>query len=931
MGKASCSRCHIENSSGLQNPIQTQASFMGPIAPFTKVQDPTFLPNGDRYKYVDKVKCLRDCAHVSQFRISHVLNTQRRWNHEANFQPPLTQQIPDPIQIPINQCAKNTRFLTTIRLPSKNRSISCIFPHTCGTGSQEILKSNFQPKSVTNDVPAIWPRNCTSCFCNVEQLDRADSKGQRDKDRNVFRRLPVGQSEQGSTDSPNPTYSKAATRSRLATKLQKIYPCPTEINRISGYLLGPMGGSKMASTKKVPFHRGQSPTNIEETNGSLTRNSKSDRAHKLCELSCNSGSIKSQATALLLPRANKNQFLSTIQSPQCGNSRIRMVDKELQCSFPATPSTGESFLDYRCVRNSLGSPSRQPRAMRSLVSRGNEIAFQYKRNARCAVRNKRATSLPSRFLDYASERQQDCGVLSEEGRRDQITKPYEIDTRSILCPRRSPHKPGCSLPARQIEQRSRSLITVPTASRMASSLRNDQNNLQKMGHSPNRPDGIQDGACCLTLRELGPNRCGCRVSRRFQPPMGVHPRMGVSATFPCPESANSPEHSQGNIPDCGSDVGESVLETRHQESISSPSVYNTSSAPSISGHIDGPASTENSRDEPTDLEMWGWTPRLKDWTPEQKQILKSGWRDSSLKTYNHAWRKWLKWCSENNINTPYKPEGSQLARFLIDLYQKQNLAYSTILVYKSAISTMCNPDFSERLSSHILVKKALTSISNQRPKPIAKAPIWDVDELTKWLLKNNPDRDNLYQCSKRSAILLLLCSGRRVHDLTLLAVDEDHCTILEDTIVFWPKFGSKTDKSDVRQSGWRLTCNADQPAIDPVYWVKRVIELSASRRSQCKSDHLFITACGAPKPASRAVIAGWVKRLLEEAGIQASPGSTRSAVASKSWVSNCPLDDILARGNWRSQDTFKRYYCREIKPSQHQTNVVSAMFHPIAN
>lgn len=177
----------------------------------------------------------------------------------------------------------------------------------------------------------------------------------------------------------------------------------------------------------------------------------------------------------------------------------------------------------------------------------------------------------------------------------------------------------------------------------------------------------------------------------------------------------------------------------------------------------------------------------------------------------------------------------------------------------------------------------------------------------------------------------MLCSGRRIHDLTLLAVDDIHCSISDNKIVFWPKFGSKTDKSDVRQSGWRLTSNTDQRRIDPVYWVKQLIHLSSSRRAQAKTNSLFITACGPPKPASRSVIAGWVRRLLQEAGIKASAGSVRPAVASKNWLSNCSVDDILSQGNWRSQDTFTKYYCREIKPALHQTNVVTAMFSPIAN
>ncbi|KOB79390.1 Neuropeptide receptor A33 [Operophtera brumata] len=62
------------------------------------------------------------------------------------------------------------------------------------------------------------------------------------------------------------------------------------------------------------------------------------------------------------------------------------------------------------------------------------------------------------------------------------------------------------------------------------------------------------------------------------------------------------------------------------------------------------------------------------------------------------------------------------------------------------------------------------------------------------------------------------------------------------------------------------------------------------------------------KAASRTVIASWVKSALAEAGIIASPGSIRSAVASKNWADNVPVDEILSRGNWRSGNTFRQFY-----------------------
>lgn len=931
MGKTSRSRANIKNNSRVQNPIQKQTPFVDAIVPVSQVPDSKFLSNAERHRNAQKIGCVRKGTNFSQLRISHVPDAQKRWKHEAHFQPSLAQQARDSIQIPVDKYAKNTRFLATLRLPGKNRFIPRLFSRACGSYSQEVLEANFQRSIIANDVPTLWPGNCTSCFCNAKQLGRADSQRQRNKNRVVFRRLFIGQPEQGSTGKSNSIHSKSPTKSRLAIELQKVHSFSTKINRIPRNLLGPSAGIKMAPFKKVFSSRGQNTTYTGERNSSFAGNTKPSWSHKLCELSRTSRSTESQRASSFLQLPFENKFLSPLQSPQLCTLRTKMVDKEQQCSLSTTPSSSKSLSNDRCLRNGMGGSSRQPRTVWRLVSPRSRPSFQSERDARCTIRFERSMSLPGQFYDYASDRQQNCGVVSEERGWLKIPKYDAVDTGYIRSPRQLPYRSGSTSPARKIELRSRSVITRPTLSRMASPSGNNQDHLWQMGHTSHRPVSIPDSACCAALRESRPERCERRVSRRFQPTMAVSSRMGIPTAISGPESIISPEHGEGRIPDRGSNVGKSVLATRHQEQSPGSPVYHTPPSPSASGHVDGSPTPEDLRDEVADLEMWGWTSKLIEWTPEQKQLLKKGWRDSSLKTYQHAWRKWLQWCSDNKANYPYNPDAYQLARFLIDLFQKQKLKFSTILVYKSAICTLCNPDLSDRLSSHVVVKKALASISNQRPKQISKPPIWDVDILTDWLLSNNSGFDNLYQSSKRAATLLLLCSGRRVHDLTLLAVDDNHCSISGDTIIFWPKFGSKTDKTDVRQSGWRLNCNTQQSAIDPVYWVKRVIQMSAVRRAECNSNNLFITACGKPKPASRSVIAGWVKRLLEEAGIKASAGSVRPAVASKNWIANCPLDNILAQGNWRSQDTFKKYYCREIKPSEHQTNVVSAMFSPIAN
>ncbi|KAI8442411.1 hypothetical protein MSG28_005925 [Choristoneura fumiferana] len=94
----------------------------------------------------------------------------------------------------------------------------------------------------------------------------------------------------------------------------------------------------------------------------------------------------------------------------------------------------------------------------------------------------------------------------------------------------------------------------------------------------------------------------------------------------------------------------------------------------------------------------------------------------------------------------------------------------------------------------------IKAISLTRPQE-KKVGIWDTKLLFDWL-RDTPSTDRLFDVSRRTAIVLLLASGRRVHDLTLLDIAEDSFFENRDNeLELWPRFGSKTDSGKSRQSG----------------------------------------------------------------------------------------------------------------------------------
>ncbi|XP_033212269.1 uncharacterized protein LOC117169871 [Belonocnema kinseyi] len=258
---------------------------------------------------------------------------------------------------------------------------------------------------------------------------------------------------------------------------------------------------------------------------------------------------------------------------------------------------------------------------------------------------------------------------------------------------------------------------------------------------------------------------------------------------------------------------------------------------------------------------------------------------------------------------PRSLQGQNVARFLADLSITEGLSYNTILLHRAAITTFCAGGPASDASTDFLVRQTLKAISIAKPREI-KSPIWDARILLNWLAKPT-DTLSLFEISRRTATLLLLASGRRNHDLTLLRMSKDYLENREDDIVMWPTFGSKTDRVSFRQSGWRISKHPNI-WLCPITWIRTKLKRAQERRKDFNVDALFITIYGDVKPASRTVIPNWIRSVLKKAGIDASPGSIRSGIASRSWLDDLPVQDILDRGNWRCSETFKKHYYREV-------------------
>lgn len=575
----------------------------------------------------------------------------------------------------------------------------------------------------------------------------------------------------------------------------------------------------------------------------------------------------------------------------------------------------------RRFRQRMGSTGKQKTHQRHLDHSPVSMAHKQKRIICC--------NSSSRFRERFDKEQKSCRSVRQSNRHsihkksggDKITTANRsclstVDIgQAVKCDNLS------SIYTRDIQRCSRQFIPADASSGLASVTKDLQPDISEMGHPRSRPVCIKEFEGGSNLCISGCKRQGCSFHRRLQQDMGIQVSMDLSTPFADSSSASTSKSCQRLIhPNC-STLGESILEVRSEISSHRPPISNTEPTSSPQRPYNPNESIESSKPTFGGLEGTGWSLLTKNWAEEDCNLIQKAWRNSSLKTYKAPWKTWLARCKDLGLN-PNKPDAASVAQHLSFLFRVKKLSSSTIKLHKSVIATFADPVIRDSITDSPVVKQIIKAIELSKP-PAGKKQIWDVKDLIKWMKSVTVLEGNLFQISRHLALLLLLASGRRIHDLTLLRIDEDSMVIDDSSVTFWPEFGSKTDNHLHRQSAWKLLQVPDEK-LNPIRWIKLYMAVSNSRRNANGNiiNSLFVTSRGRVAPASKAVIAGWIKTAFSEININFSPGSIRSAVASSRKDNNVPLDIIIRNGNWKSDRNVIRHYFKEIigTPSKDNTN-----------
>lgn len=300
-------------------------------------------------------------------------------------------------------------------------------------------------------------------------------------------------------------------------------------------------------------------------------------------------------------------------------------------------------------------------------------------------------------------------------------------------------------------------------------------------------------------------------------------------------------------------------------------------------------------------------------------IILASWRDSTKKQYSTYIRKWLRFCSEKQVDT-FQSTLNKCLDFLTLLYE-DGLSYSAINSARSALSAFGLVFDGISFGAHPTVIRFMKGIYNLRPTVSRYSTTWDVSIVLNKLKTMSPVKYlSLKDLSLKLAMLLTLILAGRTQSLHLLSIEG----IVKGTHSYTLRYSDllKHSRPGKSISSVELRSYPPDRRLCCITVLKEYLKRTKSMRNN--NTCLFISYVKPHRPVTRSTLSRWLKTLMSSAGIdikQYTPHSIRVASVSKAklFVS---VDTILKYVGWSKASTFAKFYDKPIQTESYQTAVL---------
>ncbi len=334
-----------------------------------------------------------------------------------------------------------------------------------------------------------------------------------------------------------------------------------------------------------------------------------------------------------------------------------------------------------------------------------------------------------------------------------------------------------------------------------------------------------------------------------------------------------------------------------------------------------------------------------------QRLAKGHQRGSTLKLYQSKWQIFSLWC-EGRRTDPLKATVSQVADFLLHMFEEENRGPSALQGFRSAINSVWAYQ-GRSLNNSYEITCLLKSFSVERPRTINKFPKWDLALILRTL--NQAPYEPLSTASplhltRKAVFLLLLASAHRVSDIN--ALDPQRTVVRPDAMIlqlipgFLPKAATAAEGAP-RYSPIvirRLKNYATDPenlTLCPVRALLAYERYASNLKEDC--DHYFLSLTAPYQPVKKATISGWAVQLIKDSYTNATESDlrlssvnaheVRAIATSLAFQATHSLDHVMATAKWANHSTFTSYYLRDVSGIQGRIHtigpcvVVSHMMH----
>ena len=285
------------------------------------------------------------------------------------------------------------------------------------------------------------------------------------------------------------------------------------------------------------------------------------------------------------------------------------------------------------------------------------------------------------------------------------------------------------------------------------------------------------------------------------------------------------------------------------------------------------------------------------------------WRPKTRCQYGVYQRRWRTYCVEKDIDL-LDPGINPPLNFLCAMFDT-GLKYGALNTARSALSCILKPIDGVKFGVHPVTIRVLKSFYNKRPPHARYGQMWNPQRVIDFLREWTPNRSlSLKKLTLKLNMLLLLatCSRlQRVHSIKRNNV----CFEIDGSVVIRI---DELQKHSTRGKSLETLTLLPFDNDKGVCVVKVLKEyLNRTKDISNSDDKLLCSFCPPHKAVGIQTIGRWTRTIMSESGIDIDiykAHSTRSASASALACAGTPIGDILKKGAWTDESTFKQFYLR---------------------